>query len=456
MRPPLSPTSNNVKRASEKGASQTSKKQRLGDTPLPSGAADQKPPADGNDVDTTTRDEAPPMEVEEEDTKPVAEEVPEEATEEDKLLDEGWLSPKGVVDDAVAAAKAAANAQSDGILTKLNAALEKCGTEGEPGSLELIPKKELKKATIDEIINIKEVDGASYASLFAKGARTSIVKAQSLVRPKLKELLKEATENKSVALEKAEVEARLGLELAAVKALSDDEPDVTTLRSLLACGSLLDNASSDCLTTSKDKTSGNVDRIVNAMREAGVELVGSIDGDALENTNENRVLCVISSLEAKIAAEPPETVARAVIARIGKVKHAPRTDDAARAALEADLRSRTSSFVARGAAFAAKVTPDLPPFPTRDARTLELLQAENRAWSAAPPAKQAAVWSGLAFDSHVLGTSAPLQKWPKLRGRPTIVGGVELGTIKEMGALAKMLVHGEKSEKGKPGKEKSG
>ena len=44
MRPPLSPTSNNVKRASEEGASQTSKKQRLGDTPPPSGAADQQPP----------------------------------------------------------------------------------------------------------------------------------------------------------------------------------------------------------------------------------------------------------------------------------------------------------------------------------------------------------------------------------------------------------------------------
>ena len=99
MRPPLSPTSNNVKRASEKGASQTSKKQRLGDTPQPSGAADQKPPpADGNDVDTTTRDEAPPMEVEE--TTPVAEEVPEEATEEDEPLAGAWLSPKGVADDA--------------------------------------------------------------------------------------------------------------------------------------------------------------------------------------------------------------------------------------------------------------------------------------------------------------------------------------------------------------------
>lgn len=182
----------------------------------------------------------------------------------------------------------------------------------------------------------------------------------------------------------------------------------------------------------------------------------TMDGDDLLGTKENTVLRVAYALERALNARPPQEVVEAVLGRIRSSKHAPRTDDAACAALEADLRSRTSSFVARGAAFAAKVTPDLPPFPTRDARTLELLQAENRAWSAAPPAKQAAVWSGLAFDSHVLGTSAPLQKWPKLRGRPTIVGGVELGTIKEMGALAKMLVHGEKSEKGKPGKEKSG
>ena len=68
MRPPLSPTSNNVKRASEKGASETSKKQRLGDTPLPFGAADQeRPPKDvaprdkpeKNDVDMTRGDARP-------------------------------------------------------------------------------------------------------------------------------------------------------------------------------------------------------------------------------------------------------------------------------------------------------------------------------------------------------------------------------------------------------------
>ncbi len=87
---------------------------------------------------------------------------------------------------------------------------------------------------------------------------------------------------------------------------------------------------------------------------------------------------------------------------------------------------------------------------------LALRQEENRAWSAAPPAKLVNVHLGMQYDSYVLGTTAPPQKLPKLRGRPTIVGGVELATIKPMDVLAKKLAHGEKCEKGKPGKEESG
>ena len=66
--------------------------------------------------------------------------------------EEGWLSPKDVVDDAVAAARAAANAQCDGESTLLQAALAKCGEEGAPGSLEMIPKKDLTLKKIQEII----------------------------------------------------------------------------------------------------------------------------------------------------------------------------------------------------------------------------------------------------------------------------------------------------------------
>ena len=65
---------------------------------------------------------------------------------------------------------------------------------------------------------------------------------------------------------------------------------------------------------------------------------------------------------------------------------------------------------------------------TRDPATLALRQAENSAWSAAPPAKQANVYLRLPYDSYVFGTTAPPQQWPEWQGRPTIVGGVELAT----------------------------
>ena len=80
------------------------------------------------------------------------------------------------------------------------------------------------------------------------------------------------------------------------------------MRMLLA--SRMDGASSECLTTSLDQTSGNTDRLVIALKEAGLELPGSIDGDTLENTKENRVLCVIHSLENAIGARPPQEVVK--------------------------------------------------------------------------------------------------------------------------------------------------
>ena len=62
----------------------------------------------------------------------------------------------------------------------------------------------------------------------------------------------------------------------------------------------------------------------------------------------------------------------------------------------------------------------------------------------------------IPFDSHVLGGTGPLQNYPELRGRPTIVAhpltkidGVELATIEPIGAIAKGLVAGERQELGK-------
>ena len=182
-----------------------------------------------------------------------------------------------------------------------------------------------------------------------------------------------------------------------------------------------------------------------------------------DQSRKSLVAAAVVSLDAAIAARPPKEVAKALVGRIRSVKHAPRANEAGCAALEASLRREARSFAVQDAASAEKVTPDLPPFPTRAAAAVALRETENLAWSAAPAAARAAVWSGLAFDSHALGTAAPLQEWPKLRGRPTLVAhpltvvdGVELATVKSIGALAKKLVHGEKSEKGKAGEEKSG
>ena len=110
----------------------------------------------------------------------------------------------------------------------------------------------------------------------------------------------------------------------------------------------------------------------------------TMDGDDLLGTKENTVLRVAYALERALNARPPQEVVEAVLGRIRSSKHAPRTDDAASAALEADMISRASSFAAQGAESAAKVTAALPPFPKRDAATLEVRKAEERAWSAAP------------------------------------------------------------------------
>ena len=188
----------------------------------------------------------------------------------------------------------------------------------------------------------------------------------------------------------------------------------------------------------------------------------TMDGDDLLGTKENTVLRVAYALERALNARPPQEVVEAVLGRIRSSKHAPRTDDAASAALEADMISRASSFAAQGAESAAKVTAALPPFPKRDAATLEVRKAEERAWSAAPAAARASVHFGVQYDSYALGTKAPLQRWPEWRGRPTIVAhpqseldGVALTTTKPWDALAKSLVIGERN-RGAAAAEESG
>lgn len=194
-----------------------------------------------------------------------------------------------------------------------------------------------------------------------------------------------------------------------------------------------------------------------------MELVGYIDGTRLDCKKENKVTRVVFTLELAIEALPPQEVAKDVVERTRLVKLAPRANKAAIAALDADLRSRASSFAAQDAASAAKVTPDLPPLPKRDAETVEEREQEYNKWTGAPPAALASVSLRLPFDSYALGATAPLQKWPKLRGRPTLVAdpltdmdGVELTTIKPIGALAKSLATGERNVQGKLRKQQGG
>ena len=226
---------------------------------------------------------------------------------------------------------------------------------------------------------------------------------------------------------------------------------------------LMADADAECLKGGMG-AEGTVRRLVNAMQKARVELACNIDGDVLAGTNENRVLCVAYSLGRALDALPPKEVVEAVLRRIRSVKHAPRTNAAACAALATTIRDAATGFAAQGTASAAKMSVNLPDFPIIDDGTHAQRTAQYGEWTAAPAADQAAIWSGVPFDSYAFGTTAPPpKKWPKWRGRPTIVAdpvteieGVELATTKSMGVLAKKLVHGEKSEKGKPGEEESG
>jgi hypothetical protein len=226
--------------------------------------------------------------------------------------------------------------------------------------------------------------------------------------------------------------------------------------SVHACALMMAEASSDCLTSSKDRESGNVDHLVIALKEAGLELAARIDGEQFKGTSENIVLCVAYSLQRALAARPPQEVVEAVIGRIKSLKHAPRANKAGCAELEASLRREARSFAALDAASAEKVTADLPELPKRDAATVAEREQEYNKWTGAPAAEQANVCWGVQYDSYALGATAPLQKWPNLRGRPTLVAhpltkieGVELGKIKEMDVLAKMLRDGEKKVEGK-------
>ena len=56
------------------------------------------------------------------------------------------------------------------------------------------------------------------------------MKAQLRVRPRLVQLINEATEKKRIAQEKAEVDTRLRLELAAFNALPDSDKTGVTIR----------------------------------------------------------------------------------------------------------------------------------------------------------------------------------------------------------------------------------
>ncbi|CAH0379808.1 unnamed protein product [Pelagomonas calceolata] len=447
MRPPLSPTSNNAKRASETAASQPWKKQRLGDTPLPSGAADQEPPPkdvaprekpEKNDVEMT-RGDARPMELVVEEGKPVGAE--DEAEEEAQVdADEaraarGWLSNGDTVDAKVAEAVAA--------LAKDNA-----------------PKKKHIEDTLEALPALEALVGNGLTKTECRDFCTkwnlpqqsgAIGKIPEKLRTKLEKKQKEMVVQQKLDGERAVLETTLHLEHAAFDALPDsDKKGVVGQRSLLVLALLMAGASSDCLKKGKDQISGNVNHLVIALREAGVELANG-------GTNEATVLRAVSSLEAKIAELPPEIVASAVVERTRLAKHAARTNGAACAALATTIRDAATGFAAQGAASAAKMSVTLPDFPIIDDATLERRTAQNVKWSNAPPADLANVRLGTRYDSHVLGATAPPKDWPKWRGRPTIVAdpltkieGVELTTIKPMGALAKKLLHGEKSEKGKP------
>ena len=106
---------------------------------------------------------------------------------------------------------------------------------------------------------------------------------------------------------------KLDLEMKAFHALADShKKGVVGWLSVHACALMMAEASSDCLTSSKDRESGNVDHLVIALKEAGLELAARIDGEQFKGTSENIVLCVAYSLEQALNARPPQEVVEAV------------------------------------------------------------------------------------------------------------------------------------------------
>ena len=448
--PPLSPK--NTTGAPERAASGLSKKARSSHTSS-SGAADHEPPP----KDVAPRDEPEKKDVEmtRSDTRPTvlvdvkmepvgAKDEAEEVTEDD--ADEAWAaagfrSNRDVVEATVAEAVAE--------VAKINAPKKKQNED----ALEALPALEEKVGK-----GLKKTECTDFCTKWGlpqqPGGKDKIPKK---LRALLEKEQKEMVVQQKLDGEGAVLETTLRLEMKLFEALpEDDKEGVIGWRSLQACASLMAEASSELLKCCKDGESGNVDRLIIGMRKANVELMSIVDGEHLENTNKNKVLRVICSLQNALDALPPKDVAAAVIDRLKLLKHAPRANKAACAALEADLTSRARSYAAQDAASAKKVTLDLGPLPLRNAAAVAERDREYKKWTAAPPAERAAVWSGVKCDSYALGTEAALQQWPEWLDRPTIVAdprtvieGVELGTIKEMDVLAKSLATGERNVQGK-------
>ena len=122
---------------------------------------------------------------------------------------------------------------------------------------------------------------------------------------------------------------------------------------------LLSRADPKILTTSIDATSGNVDGLVSAVRDAGLTVAAMIDGDRTECTRENKVLCAIYSLEKALKALPPDQVIDATIARITSVKRAPRVDKDAIATLKDVILSSARRFAERDPESAVETSAEL-------------------------------------------------------------------------------------------------
>jgi hypothetical protein len=423
----------NTTGAPETAASGLTKKPRHSHTPS-SGPADQEPPPEDvapreepekHDVDTTPGDARPTALVEEEenpvDTEDEAEEVME-PDDDEKQAAAGWLSKPKTVDATVAEAVAT--------LAKINAPKKKQNAD----ALEALPALEAKVGN-----GITKTDCTLFCETWSLGGQAG---AKDKIPGKLRKLLekkeKDMERQGELDGEKVVLQTTLQLEEEAQEALPEGTDKLIVWRSLLLRAELMAKASSGCVSFRGDLTP-----FVDAVNSAGVEVMRSTE--EIRNTTEGLLLRVISSLEAKIAELPPDKVAQAVIDRLKLLKHAPRTNGAACAALATTIRDAATGFAARGPKSAAKMSVALPGFPIIDDETHAQRTAQYVEWTAAPAAGRADVWSGVPRDSYALRTAPPLQKWPKWLDRPTIVGGIELTTIKSWDVLAKKLVHAEKS-----------